>query len=132
KNGDMSVKRIDTLPHVFIRALQDAGLDPADYDDKIAEITQRQTEWFKRVFLPVKSSVSSVLIAEAQDTANEMRLRGANDETRPITRDCDWCAYETRCRAELFGHDADFIRQREYVASQYHGDQKKADLEDEE
>lgn len=114
KDGSLSKRKIDTLPSVFLNEIKRLGLDPAHYSDKLGELDDRLSTWFKRVFMPINKDAMAQLVEETKVTGREMIRKAGVDKTRSISKDCSWCDYERLCHAELFGLDADSIRQREY------------------
>lgn len=114
KNGTLSKSRIDTLPHVYEREINNQGLDRKDYLDILGDLDDKLTTWFTRVFLPLNQGAIDQLMEETVVTAREIKMKAGVDTTRNFSRDCSWCSYERLCKAELFGMDADFIRNREY------------------
>jgi hypothetical protein len=114
KAGTLSKAKIDTLPSVYEKAIADAGLEKAHYSDILGNLDDKMSSWFKRVFLPLNRSATAQLIDETRTTAREMVRKAGVDKTRSISRDCSFCSYERLCHAELFGLDADMIREREF------------------
>jgi hypothetical protein len=114
KNGTLSKARIDTLPHVYEREINNQGLDRKDYVDILGDLDDKLPTWFRRVFLPLNQGAVDQLMEETVITAREIKVKAGVDTTRNVSRDCSWCSYERLCQAELFGMDADFIRSREY------------------
>jgi len=53
-------------------------------------------------------------VAEAIQSAVEMKAIGGVSRIRTIDRTCKQCDYLSLCQAELRGLDADFIRKSEY------------------
>ena len=114
KSGELSQAAIDTLPEIYLKAIKENRLNPRDYQEKLKELEGNRSSFFQRVFMPTCSELSKQLLSETVETAKEMQERGEKDCTRNLTRDCSWCEYESLCRAELTGIDADFIRKREF------------------
>jgi hypothetical protein len=115
KNGGLSKAKIDTLPSVYMDAIKEHKLNPKDYKEILDNLRGREENYFKRVFMPISSDLTALLMKETIQTAQEMQDRGKSDCTRNISRDCSWCSYEGLCRAELMGLDADFIRSKEFT-----------------
>jgi hypothetical protein len=115
KNGSLSKARIDTLPEVYEATILEHGLDPAHYTDILGDLDAKLPEWYRRVFVPINKEAVAQIVEETQVTGREMERKAGVDVTRNLTRDCSWCSYEKLCKAELFGMDADTIREREFV-----------------
>lgn len=114
KNGTLSKKRINTLPSVYLEAIKKHKLKPEHYADKLEELEQGMGGWFKRVFTPINKDAVAQVIEETVITGREIHRKAGVDKTRSMSRDCSFCSYERLCHAELFGMDADFIREREF------------------
>ena len=115
--GMLSKKRIDTLPAVYERAIADNKLDRAHYVDILGELDDKLPSWYRRVFVPFNKTAVETMIEETQLTGREMNLKAGVDTTRNLTRDCSWCSYEKLCKADLFGQDSEWIRDREFVVA---------------
>lgn len=118
KNGTLSKARIDTLPSVYEQAIKNHGLNRVDYGDILGELDDKLPSWFRRVFVPLNQAAVEQLLEETRVTGREMMRKAGVDTTRNLSRDCSYCSYEKLCKAELFGMDADFIREREFVRKQ--------------
>lgn len=127
KDGTMSKRKIDTLPNVYEETLTKHGLDPADYSDILGTLDENQKGWFIRVNVPVNRRAADEIFEETEYTAREIRRKAGVDTTRNFTRDCSWCPFEKLCTAELHGHDAEFIRKREYRISERHHEETTED-----
>jgi len=114
KNGTLSKRRIRTLPSVYRQAIKDHKLKEEHYADKLEELEGKMGEWFKRVFTPINKDAVAQVIEETVTTGREIHRKAGVDKTRSMSRDCSFCAYEKLCHAELFGLDANFIREREF------------------
>jgi hypothetical protein len=114
KDGSISKRKIDTLPHVYERFILAHGLDIRHYQEVLGTLDEGVSAWFRRVRLPLNRSAMGVIFDETRTTAREIHRKAGVDTTRSLTRDCSWCSYEKLCMAELMGMDADFIREREY------------------
>lgn len=119
KNGRLSErKNIDTTPAVYLEAIREAGHDPRDYKEILETLRGKESNFYKRVFMPVNPKMAKQLMADLVETADEIEERAKIDHTRNITRDCSFCEYEGLCRAELMGLDTDIIRRKDYEVSQ--------------
>lgn len=112
KSGGISVaKKYDTDALTFTQALVDYGLNPRDYRDRIIAL-KRHNRFLKRVRVPWHIDVVKTLVREAVEVMDEIE-RGYKP-TRRIGRHCTWCSYQTVCMTELYGGDADQVRQDLY------------------
>jgi len=114
KNGTLSKRRIRTLPSVFRAEIKKHKLKEEHYEDKLEELEGKMGEWFKRVFTPINKDAVDQVLEETVITGREIHRKAGIDKTRSMSRDCSFCSYERLCHAELFGMDADFIREREF------------------
>ena len=120
KNGTLSKANIDTLPHVYEREIGAQGLNRDDYIDILGDLDNKIPTWFKRNFVPLNQGAIDTLMEETKITAREIHVKAGVDTTRNPGRECSYCAYERLCQAELFGMDADFIRDREFRVKEDH------------
>lgn len=118
-SGKLSSKAIVTLPSVYEQAVEDAGLNLADYAKPLAKIEADQEKWFFRVHTPVGKDVVDELFGDFTRVAKEMRDQGTKHQDRSIGQHCGWCDYEGLCRARMQGLDYDFVKEREYETSKY-------------
>lgn len=113
KNGDVSEKRLDTLPITLREFFKEHKID-AKGSRMIAAAKSNRNNYFSRVFTSPKKATVKMLLADVIETAKEMRELHGRAKAKTIDRHCDWCEYEPICRAELTGADANFIRKKEY------------------
>ena len=118
KDGGLSRRKIVTLPSVVLRACEEAGLDPKDYEDLVDSAKMSMGEYYKRVFTPVQAEVVDQIFGDFVSTAQEIADKHGKSSERNIGKHCGWCDYESICRAELTGGDVDFVKEREYETSQ--------------
>src|SRR5690606_18185499 len=58
-NGGLSKrKNIDTTPEVYLKAIKEHGLNPADYQDMLELLKGKEESFYKRVFLPAPKSIT--------------------------------------------------------------------------
>lgn len=114
KKGQLSKSKIDTFKSIYEDTIKENRLNLKDYADVLKSLEGIEKNYFKRVFMPINESLSRQLLKETVITAQEMQMREAKDCTRNITNDCSWCSYESLCRAELVGADADYLRKTEF------------------
>lgn len=116
KSGELSQKKIDTLPGAVIRTIRDEGLDPSEYHDLIKKAEQNIPTWFIRDRTPVLTRVVESVWDDFICSSIEIRDSHGKRHERTIGRHCSWCDYERICRAELTGGDSDRVKRRGYDA----------------
>lgn len=114
KGGLSQAKSIDTIPQVYMQAILDNNLDPAEYAEILRELEGREKNFFKRYYMPRNKVLGKRLVEEAVITGRDMAKNLGTDNTRTIDRHCNWCSFKLLCRTELLGLDADFVRKHEY------------------
>lgn len=114
KSGKLSEKNIDTLPSVVHSVLKENKLKPANYSKLIQSAEQNRNNYFFRIFTPISNRVVDKVFNGFVDTAREIVEHHGYKFDMNIDRHCDFCDYESICRAELTGSDVDFVKEREY------------------
>lgn len=115
KNGQMSKKKLITLPITLTRYIDENKLKRGDYKEYLAGAAERRNDYFIRWFNPVKRDVVQTVWDDFLETAIEIAEKHGESKARNIGRHCGWCDYEGPCRAEMQGSDAQFLIDREYV-----------------
>lgn len=118
KSGELSRRKIVTLPSVVRRVLKDNGLSEKDYAEYIKLSEEGRRDYFQRVYSPVSRITVDILFEEFVDSAREIAEFHGIKKGRNIGLHCSYCDYEPICRATLQGSDADFVKEREYVISE--------------
>jgi hypothetical protein len=118
KSGKMSERKINTLPSRLIETLKEHKLNPKDFSTLIMSAEHNRREYFQRIFNPTKQYVVDALWKEFIETAQEMEKFHGKKNTMNIERHCDWCEFEPLCRAQLQGSDVDYVKEREFYASE--------------
>jgi hypothetical protein len=79
------------------------------------------SQWFQRIYTPVKKEVIKQVWLDFLDTASQMAdtPRPMRGRPKSIGRHCEWCQFEDLCRAELQGSDVDFVKEHYYESSDY-------------
>lgn len=113
KNGDLSLKRLDTLPE----ALKSFG---KTQNIKIPErmmstALANRSHWFMRDFMPFRATTVKLLAEDFIESAKDMAQNLGVQKAKTIDRHCDWCEMEPICRAELQGGDVNYIKKKEYT-----------------
>lgn len=109
-------KDIDTDWYTYVTELRRLGLDPRPYKETLDRLKARgSSSFFQRISLPSPTApVVKSIVADAAETALEIKQRGDSNKTRNLSRECSWCEFFDLCHAELRGLDADFIRKTKY------------------
>jgi hypothetical protein len=118
KSGKLSQRQLDTLPTAVLETLAELGLDPRDYEHLMEGAVRNRSEYFKRIFNPTKSSVVDILFADFVETARDVADNHGKTKVKSIDNHCEWCEFESICRAELQGSDVDYVKEREYYDSE--------------
>lgn len=118
KTGELSARGLDTLPTKVFEALKEAKKKPGDkkYQLLIKLAERNRSTYFQRVFNPVKKDMVEFLFKSFVNTSQEMaeQLEDPKAISMNIDRHCDWCDFESLCRARLQGLDYDFVKKREF------------------
>jgi len=119
KSGEISERRIDTLPNVVKYVLR-KHRNKNGYRALVDAATLNMSTYFQRVYTPIKKQVIDQVWSDFLRTAREMRDTDLLvPPVRTIARHCAWCQYEPLCRASLTGGDEDYLIEHEYVPSTY-------------
>lgn len=109
RQGQLSKAKIDTDVYTYYRAIKDNGLKVADYADILRQLARAEEErFFRRVKLPKDKTMKRLMMAEAVQTALEIRRKKAYGEpyVRTNNNQCNWdCDFKTLCIAQLHGGD---------------------------
>lgn len=118
KNGELSARGLDTLPTKVIETMKAEGFKPSDkkYAPLIKLAEKNRGTYFTRVFNPAKKAMIDFLYEGFVNTSKEMADLHGSKRTQEmnIDRHCDWCEFESLCRAKLQGLDYDFVRAKEF------------------
>lgn len=126
KKGDLSTREVDTLPSRITRFYEEQERDQRgdEYRNLIKRAEANRTNYFQRIFTPTKKKVVDLLFDDFIVSAREIADRKPNIRDRNIGRHCDWCTFESICRAELRGADVDFVIKSDYVVSGPHEEEE--------
>lgn len=115
KDGTLSKKKIISLPGSVRETIARIApkMHPADYKSLLKSSELNLKEYFFRVYNPIDRAVSDMLMKDLVTTAQEI-IDFKGHYVRTIDRHCDWCDFEPLCRAEMQGHDVDYIMEHEY------------------
>jgi len=121
KSGKLSKKSCDTLPSVVLETLAKHKLPRRDYQHMLDSAQRNRRTYFQRILTPRREEVVDQVFADFVETSKEMRDCHGVSKARSVGRNCSFCDYEPLCRAELLGHDADFLRRTNYEISRKPG-----------
>jgi CRISPR/Cas system-associated exonuclease Cas4 (RecB family) len=113
QDGSLSTRAVDSLPSVVIDVLRQNKLKEANYRELIAAQNENLPNWFQRIYTPLKPKVIKTVVADFVETSKRM----ADDPGKPVRnlgRHCEWCEFESLCRAELQGNDVKYVIKAEY------------------
>lgn len=136
KNGGLSTAKIDTTKEVYLREIKRHGLDPAGYEDILADLESRKDSFYRQVKLPLSDTMGKTILEELIVTARQLeelekqdRQEGSTGRLFPrnLTRDCSWCDFAPLCHAELRGEDTEYLLKHDYMERK--NDEKELDLE---
>lgn len=115
KDGRLSKAHIVTLPRVWWSRIEEFNLDPDDYKDQIAQAVASRDEYFQHIYTPINRTVADNIWTGFVASAVEMRDNHGRRDEMNLGRHCEWCDYESVCRAKLTGSDVDFVKEREFT-----------------
>lgn len=107
-------KNIDTDYWTYLSRLRELKLDPEPYRDTLARLKKMADRTYQRIPMPAppKALIANVL-EDLKSTAIEIHTSRNTD--RNMTRLCpSTCEFFHLCRAEVSGHDANYVRKTEY------------------
>lgn len=117
QDGSVSRSKIKCTWTRYRRFLEEAGLDPADYEDmeeKLADVEMcRATREIRS-----DDMVNRVWHFVVVDATREIALARQSGRILVPSMDpwtCRLCSFQSLCQAELRGYDADYIRETEYT-----------------
>ena len=116
KSGALSKdKSQKTTLKLYRDAIEEHGLNEADYTDFLQYLEDQPKEFFRRIKVERTPSERLAAIDEMEDVIEDIRT--AKSHYRNITKDCHWdCPYRTLCVAEMDGSNADHIRNELFTA----------------
>ena len=114
KDGGLSKRNIESTPEVYLSEIKRLKLNPADYEDILSELKEKEDNFYLRVKLPEPSQhLIDATISDFTQTAQFMRDH-PDLQDRNMGRDCPRCEFYALCQAELRGLDSHFIRKSEF------------------
>ena len=115
KSGELSKRKLDTLPNVVRYVLRKNKLKVKEYSEFIKLQESNRSSYFARVFTPTSKAVVDSVFNDFVSTAREIAELQGKTTVRNIGQHCDFCDYEPLCRAFLQGSDVDFVKTREFT-----------------
>lgn len=115
KSGQMSLKKIETLPSAVWQTIMDNGLDPNNYQEFLRLTEENRPSYFTRIFTPLNRNVVDVVFNDFLHTAIEMSELHDQAASRTIGQHCDFCDYEPICRAIFMDLDVEHVIKKEYT-----------------
>lgn len=119
KNGELTRRaNIDTDYRTYLKAIEEANLDPKDYAEILDRLKGQVDPFYRRVKLPLaRTPMEESIVADAKLTARTIRALASTPAgaIRTLDRTCDQCEFHSLCSAELRGHDWKFIQKNEYT-----------------
>lgn len=114
KSGALSKdKSQKTTLKLYRDAIEEHGLNEADYADFLQYLEDQPKEFFRRIKVERTPAERLASIDEMEDVIDDIRRQPKM--YRNITKDCHWdCPYKTLCVAEMDGSNADMIRSELY------------------
>lgn len=109
KDGSVSERALDTLPHVYIEECRKLGVKPSK--TMILSLREKYPSWYKRIRSPLMPNVSTLLIEQFVETARQVSVEA--DEMN-ISYQCRQCSYQALCRARLMRLDFEEVAKNEF------------------
>lgn len=140
KAGDRFYKRsFETDYPTYVRALKQAGLDPADHRETLQMLKAQRYQpgepqtspFFRREVFEKSDAMLERVAKSAFRTSQRMHsydFSDPDDVERLVDRSCTWCTYSELCTAELMGGNGDFLRRKKFKVADpmsYYYDQDK-------
>lgn len=119
KDGTLSKRAVQTTPLVYFEALKEYGIELDEHHREVLEELERTNDFYRREMMPVnQKALTTVLLEAALSAQMAQGFREAPGTTyRNVDRSCTFmCDFLPLCQAELYGMDAQTIRDREYVS----------------
>lgn len=139
KNGQLSqAKNIDTTYEVYMQAIAEQGLNPADYSEILDILAMKKNQFYRRVFVPIPRHFVPLVVHDAKLSANEIyrakvHPEKASSKLRSMSnKTCPNCMYSKICHAAMQGADVEFIIQEDYMPKPPHHQEEENEPEDRE
>jgi len=116
KSGALSQRQdMDTTQEVYLQAIKENKLQPADYQEFLDSLKGRESQFYRRVILPVNESIVEPILSDARMSAREIYYLREHPVKTISGYTCPRCMFSSLCYAELRGLDTDFIREHEFM-----------------
>lgn len=131
-DGSYSLSKINSLPSRLRRWAKNEKLNIKDYKKLVDEAKENRSQYFRRVYMPIKPRIVDSIWDGFMETANEIAQDHGTKKSMNIGRHCAWCDFQDLCKAEMVGSDIDFIKRRLYTDQPEkkvgeHGDDRSED-----
>ncbi len=109
KKGGLSQNKAQkTTYDLYLQAIEDNDLNPADYTEMLDHLKAQGNRYFRRInVVRLQSEIDNAieeLIAVSQDMNNARIYRN-------ITKDCHWdCSFQSICQASMDGSNVDYLK----------------------
>lgn len=118
KSGRFSeAKNAKITPMSWLRACKAQGIDDPEILAKAELYRGNIREFFFKVDFDFVPSMVDTVWDTFKYMCREISVRGVNNKTKNITRDCTWCNYKDICFAEFTGANVAYIIKKDFVVS---------------
>lgn len=118
KSGGVSKAKIKTTWEKYAEFCLDNGIDPTPYEEEMRE-KLNDIEFFRSTYEYRNDETIKNMWNQVVVPASRAVQRARNVENKKYRFlypwNCKMCQFRDLCQAELRNHDADFLRQNEYV-----------------
>ncbi len=128
QKGEISKRKIVTLPSVVAAFGAEHGLSDAAIAPMLKQAEATRGDYFKRIFVPVKRQVVDMIYQGFIDTSREIAEGHGKKKDMNLGRHCEWCSFEPICSALLTGGDVDYIKEKQFKTES--GEEKAARQEE--
>ncbi len=116
KAGGLSRRAdIDTDYFTYLQAIKDNGEDPKDYADFLEGLKNKDTEFYKRILVPVSDAVLESAVQDMRITSLNIFYLAEHPVKNISGWTCPRCDYSSLCYAQLRGLDEKFIRKADFM-----------------
>jgi len=111
KKGGLSQNKAQKTTHeLYLKAIQEHGLDPNDYREMLDHLKAQGNRFFKRIKVTRLQPEIDASILELIEVAKDME--GARIY-RNITKDCSWdCQYQSICQSSMDGSNVQYLTEQ--------------------
>jgi len=117
QKGELSSSKVKTTPLVYFETLKELGLEITDHHREVLNDLEENNEFYRRFTMPVNKKVLATVLRETAQAAQTAEVFRRDDGLayRNVDRSCTFaCDFLPLCQAELYGQDAETIRERDY------------------